>query len=403
LLLASCDDDGDGGGGGGDVPGASDAGGAAADSSAASVGGGGVDGNDDEGEDGIAGEGPEGDGAKGDGAEGDGAAGDDAFRVWEEDASSHEREAATAAHLAAQPLAPAYWRARYADRAGTYWNDFYERNADHFFSDRHYLLRDFGRYFRGAAGGGADALLPGDTYRSALRLLELGCGCGNALVPLAARLPRLFAVGFDLSRTGVSLLREALARGDAARPALALRRRVVAFARDAAAPGLAADAARALAEAVASGAAAAPAGGAPQPALRRGFDRALMLFMLSAMPPERHGAIVREAAAALRPRGLLLFRDYGHGDAAQLRFARGKMLDAGGALFARQDGTLAFFFTEQRLRALGAAAGLELVEFFALHRRYRNRQLGLEMRRVFVQAVWRKSAWAATSAAGGLA
>jgi methyltransferase-like protein 6 len=128
-----------------------------------------------------------------------------------------------------------------------------------------------------------------------------------------------------------------------------------------------------------------------------------MLFMLSAMPPELHLPIMREAAAALRPGGLLLFRDYGHGDAAQLRFARGKMLDADGALFARQDGTLAYFFTPARLRALGAAAGLELVEAGALHRRYRNRQLGLEMRRVFVQGVWRKSGWSSAAGAGGLA
>jgi thiol-disulfide isomerase/thioredoxin len=61
--------------------------------------------------------------------------------------------------------------------------------------------------------------------------------------------------------------------------------------------------------------------------------------------------------------------------------ARGKMLDADGALFARQDGTLAYFFTLQRLAALAAAAGLELVECGALRRKYRNRQLGLELRR----------------------
>jgi methyltransferase-like protein 6 len=316
--------------------------------------------------------------------------------VWQEDSASGEREAAAAAHLAAQPLAPPYWRARYAARAGAYWDDFYRRNSDHFFRDRHYLLRDFGRFLRGGRGGGGAHAAP-------LRLLELGCGCGNALVPLAVRLPRLHAVGFDLSRTAVALLREALARGDAARPALGLQRRVVSFARDAAQPGVAADAARELAAAVASGAAAAPAGGAPQPALRRGFDVALMLFMLSAMPPELHGGIVREAAAALRPGGVLLFRDYGHGDAAQLRFARGKMLDADGALFARQDGTLAYFFTLQRLAALAAAAGLELVECGALRRKYRNRQLGLELRRVFVQGVWRKSGWSSASGAGGLA
>jgi methyltransferase-like protein 6 len=72
-------------------------------------------------------------------------------------------------------------------------------------------------------------------------------------------------------------------------------------------------------------------------------------------------------------------------------------------LTARQDGTLAYFFTLQRLAALAAAAGLELVECGALRRKYRNRQLGLELRRVFVQGVWRKSGWSSASGAGGLA
>ena len=235
-------------------------------------------------------------------------------------------------------------------------------------------------------------------------LLLACCDPPAALLPLAARLPRLRAVAFDFSRSAIALLREALARGDAERPGLGLRERVVCFARDAAAPGLAADAAREAA-AAASAAAAGPSTPPlpPQPALQGGFDVALMLFMLSAMPPEQHVRILREAALALRPGGVLLFRDYGFGDAAQLRFARGKMLDRDGALFARQDGTLAYFFGLPRLRAICAAAGLEEAEegsARALFRRYTNRKERLELRRVFVQGAWRRPG-AALAGAGG--
>ena len=32
-----------------------------------------------------------------------------------------------------------YYRNRYIDNAGKYWHEFYKRNSDHFYKDRHYL------------------------------------------------------------------------------------------------------------------------------------------------------------------------------------------------------------------------------------------------------------------------
>ena len=61
-----------------------------------------------------------------------------------------------------------------------------------------------------------------------------------------------------------------------------------------------------------------------------------------------------EAAANLRPGGVLLLRDYGAFDAAELRFRPGQRL--GRHLFARSDGTLASFFTVE-----GAADGCVVV------------------------------------------
>jgi methyltransferase-like protein 6 len=73
-----------------------------------------------------------------------------------------------------------------------------------------------------------------------------------------------------------------------------------------------------------------------------GVNVITMLFVLSAIPPEAAGAALRNVAAALQPGGVVLFRDYGRHDAAQLRFAPGHRLQD--QLYVRQDDTLAHYF-----------------------------------------------------------
>ncbi len=57
-----------------------------------------------------------------------------------------------------------------------------------------------------------------------------------------------------------------------------------------------------------------------------GADAALLIFTLSALAPCEMPAMLRHAWGALRPGGLLLFRDYGRFDMAQLRFPGSQML-----------------------------------------------------------------------------
>jgi SAM-dependent methyltransferase len=139
-----------------------------------------------------------------------------------------------------------------------------------------------------------------------------------------------------------------------------------------------------------------PAGGSP-PRGGGGFDFALLLFVVSALPPAQHALALREACLCLAPgRGRLLFRDYAVGDAAAARFPASRCL--GGDAYARGDGTLAAFLTPARLRAAAAAAGLVVEDLRLVRRRVANRAEGVAFDRVWLQAVMRRPGDAAAEA-----
>jgi len=75
-------------------------------------------------------------------------------------------------------------------------------------------------------------------------------------------------------------------------------------------------------------------------------DIVTMIFVLSAIPPEAMVRALRNVASVLRPGGVVIFRDYGQYDMAQLRFGAGHRLEDG--LYVRQDGTLAYYFDKGR-------------------------------------------------------
>ncbi|KAK3241320.1 hypothetical protein CYMTET_48901 [Cymbomonas tetramitiformis] len=113
-------------------------------------------------------------------------------------------------------------------------------------------------------------------------------------------------------------------------------------------------------------------------------DHALLVFVASAVHPARTVTFLRHAAAAVRPGGCLLFRDYGLYDMTMLRFPAAQRLDE--RLYKRQDGTLTFFFTVEDLHRLCAELGLQLVECEYCCVELVNRKNKKPMRRVFVHA-----------------
>ncbi|KAJ1956985.1 hypothetical protein EC988_001062 [Linderina pennispora] len=186
--------------------------------------------------------------------------------------------------------------------------------------------------------------------------MEVGCGAGNAVFPLLADVydPRLFVYACDYSSTAVSVVKANEAYNES---------RCKGFVWDLASSSLPAD--------VTPGS----------------IDVMLMIFVFSALHPSQWQQAVDNAYRLLRPGGVLLFRDYGRHDLAQLRFKKSRLLEDN--LYIRGDGTRVYFFTNEELAEIFGRRFV--VEQNAVDRRLIvNRKRELKMYRVWMQCKFRK-------------
>jgi tRNAThr (cytosine32-N3)-methyltransferase len=81
-------------------------------------------------------------------------------------------------------------------------------------------------------------------------------------------------------------------------------------------------------------------------------DVVIMIFIFSALAPTQWEQALQNVWHALKPGGVVLFRDYGNGDLAQVRFKKGRWMEEN--FYVRGDGTRVYFFEEEELKRLWA-------------------------------------------------
>ncbi|CAA7390604.1 unnamed protein product [Spirodela intermedia] len=245
---------------------------------------------------------------------------------------------ASAAAASGREVSP-YWREKYERDAGKYWDKFYKRHQDKFFKDRHYLDKEWGCHFSAQEGNQPV-------------VLEVGCGAGNTIFPLLSSFPDIFVHGCDFSARAIDLVKAHKDFRDD---------RINAFVCD-----LTVDD---LSEKIPSSS----------------VDVVTLVFMLSAVSPEKMPFVVQNIRKVLKPNGRVLLRDYATGDLAQERLTC-KEQQISENFYVRGDGTRAFYFSIDFLTSLFVNNGFCTLDIDICHRQIQNRSLELVMNRRWIQA-----------------
>ncbi|KAK0610286.1 tRNA(Thr) (cytosine(32)-N(3))-methyltransferase [Lasiodiplodia hormozganensis] len=300
---------------------------------------------------------------------------DDAYREFAECQYSQQRE---------NPVSD-FDKQRFNGDPAKWWNLFYKNNQSNFFKNRKWLFQEF-------------PVLEALTRKESppTLMLETGAGAGNTAFPILKlnENPNFKIHACDFSKTAVDVMR----RNEAYDNGVKIQADVwdVAGEGDQSLP----------------------------PGIQEGtVDVVLMVFIFSALAPSQWAQAVRNIYRVLKPGGYVLFRDYGRGDLAQVRFKKGRYLDEN--FYVRGDGTRVYFFEKEELEKIwggnlktlfaekepngGDAAeqmerlaldekapALEEVPTFNIEsigvdrRMLVNRQRRLKMYRCWMQAVYRK-------------
>nr|XP_060637144.1 tRNA N(3)-methylcytidine methyltransferase METTL2-like [Anolis sagrei ordinatus] len=340
--------------------------------------------------------------------------------AWDNVEWSEEQEAVAQAKVQENSIefVPQDQQDAYEFNANEYWNAFYKTHENGFFKDRHWLFTEFPELapnlcdshigtcankepvenanisdLRSSSGDGLDSaengirehpnsepnsgdmihaqdepgskkleeqkLREGDFPGSsaAYRILEVGCGAGNTVFPILQTNndPGLFVYCCDFSTTAVDLVK--------AHPEYDTSR-CFAFVHDLCNSD------------------------APLPMPEESLDVVVLIFVLSAILPEKMQCVINRLSNLLKPGGIILLRDYGRYDLAQLRFKKGQCLADN--FYVRGDGTRVYFFTQDELDLLFSTADLEKVQNMVDRRLQVNRGKQVTMYRVWIQCKYRK-------------
>lgn len=90
------------------------------------------------------------------------------------------------------------------------------------------------------------------------------------------------------------------------------------------------------------------------------LDFIFCIYVLSALPPEKTQTAINNLVKLLKPGGMLMLKDYGRFDLTQLRFKSNRFIRDN--FYARGDGTLVYFFSDDELHSMFEEAGLTKVQ-----------------------------------------
>uniref|UniRef100_A0A8C2XRZ2 tRNA N(3)-cytidine methyltransferase n=1 Tax=Cyclopterus lumpus TaxID=8103 RepID=A0A8C2XRZ2_CYCLU len=278
-----------------------------------------------------------------------------------------------------QPI-PAEKQEEYDSRANEFWNVFYTIHENRFFKDRHWLFTEFPELAPQCSLNHESNLEVSDSDHSrqesldqehrkevpslshtdgdfpgssaTYRILEVGCGVGNTFFPILKTNndPGLFVYCCDFSSTAVELVKTNPEYDPG---------RCFAFVHD-------------LSDVEAN-----------YPVPDGTLDVIVLIFVLSAFHPNKMQESISRLAQLLKPGGVMLLRDYGRYDMAQLRFKKGRCLSEN--FYVRGDGTRVYFFTQDELHEMFTEAGLEKMQNLVDRRLQVNRGKQLTMYRVWIQ------------------
>ncbi|RMZ82847.1 hypothetical protein DV737_g1942, partial [Chaetothyriales sp. CBS 132003] len=272
------------------------------------------------------------------------------YNAWdhvEPDASHFEYCEAQYAAQRSSPVSE-FDKDRFNSNPEKWWDLFYKQKSSTFFKDRKWLFQEF-------------PILHDITCKDAGKqvLLEVGAGAGNTAFPIMRMNMNddLEVVAVDFSKKAVETMRNA---PDSQARFGKFRAEVW----DAAGKDL------------------------PQGVLEGSVDVLIMIFVFSALSPSQWAQCVHNIKRLLRPGGYVLFRDYGRGDLAQVRFKAGRWMDEN--FYVRGDGTRVYFFDKDELQVLWGEH-FSVLNLAVDRRLIVNRQRRIKMYRCWIQGRFQKA------------
>jgi tRNAThr (cytosine32-N3)-methyltransferase len=271
------------------------------------------------------------------------------YNAWDHVVPDEEHYEYCEAQYAAQRAKPVsdFDRERFNAHPEKWWDLFYKQKTSTFFKDRKWLVQEF-------------PILKEVTAPEAGKkiVLEVGAGAGNTAFPILRMNEnpdlRLFAV--DFSKNAVDTMRSTEDHKNA-------EGAMVAEVWDAAGESL-------------------------PPGVEEGtVDVVIMIFIFSALNPKQWDQALSNVKRLLKPGGEVLFRDYGRGDLAQVRFKAGRWMEDN--FYVRGDGTRVYFFEREELERMWSPS-FDIMNLDVDRRLIVNRQRRLKMYRCWIQGRFRR-------------